>query len=175
MAGRAVLYDCRLHLARSDWETARLSALRYLEGFRTVGVGGDLFYAYLYLGQAEFGRGDFEEAEKWCRLALEAARLLAQEGKIPDQSNERGAVLRLLGSLALASGHFAQAGSFLKESAAIFASRQNRLEQGRTFLAQASLAAARGDFTAADASIGQARVLFKQLGAKRDLRELEKR
>jgi hypothetical protein len=61
----------------------------------------------------------------------------------------------------------------LIESSEIFEKYEHSLEQARTYVSRALLAADRGDQTQGRVHINEARMIFQQLGAKSDLFKLE--
>jgi tetratricopeptide (TPR) repeat protein len=110
-----------------------------------------------YLSEALFLMGDFVRAREVASEGL----ALAKEGKFHYASALNR---RLLGRLAQAEGNVADALRLLTEARELFVSAGMEHEVGRTDLALAELAHARGDRDALRAHLAQALALFTRLG-----------
>jgi predicted ATPase/class 3 adenylate cyclase len=162
----------RLYISTEDWTTALEYSQRSLDIFKEIGVLDHLVDVYTYTGLAWLGQGNLLQAKKWGEEALGMFRQLGT-GKLASQAEDRGRALRLVGDIACIEGRYKEAETLLIESSAIFQAIGNQLEQGRSTISLAALAAARQDFTLGRMLLNEARLIFKQLGAKNDVRKVE--
>jgi tetratricopeptide (TPR) repeat protein len=171
--GITYLHLSRLSVSIEDWKTALDYAGRSLEIIQGIGDRDSLVEIWINLGQAWLGLQDLDQARQY---GEEALKLLEQPGesRAAPQNEHRGRALRLLGEIARLQGNTVEAGQYLRECAAIFEASGNQLEQGRSSMALARLAAERGDVTGTRILLNEARLIFNHLGAPLDLRKLEK-
>jgi predicted ATPase/class 3 adenylate cyclase len=170
--GLNYLYLSRLYLQTEDWNTAGEYAQRAMQVFENLGGSDHLVDVYTNLGSAALGNGDLESAGSWAERALELFASLDQ-GQNRADVESRARALRLLGKVHLGEGDFSRAEPCLKESAAIFAQTGSQLENGRSAIALADLENARRNVAGARILTGEARVIFRQLGANLDLQRIE--
>jgi tetratricopeptide (TPR) repeat protein len=163
-------YFSRLYISTEDWHGALEYANRSLVVLKEVEDLDNLVDVYVNLGQAHLGLGNSESAQHW---GDEAMKLFCQlEGsKAPARAENRGRALRLLGEVARLNNEFTRAASSLQESAEIFQTIGNQLEQGRASLALARLAASQGDIANSRQRLDEARKTFQSLGASQDLQQ----
>lgn len=162
----------RLYISTEDWTTALEYSQRSLDIFKEIGVLDHLVDVYTYTGLAWLGQGNLHQAKKWGEEALGMFRQFGT-GKLATQAEDRGRALRMLGDIARLEGRYKEAETLLNESSAIFQVIGNQLEQGRTTISLAALAATRQDFTLGRMLLNEARLIFRQLGAKNDMRKVE--
>jgi predicted ATPase/class 3 adenylate cyclase len=166
------LYLCRLYVALEDWQAALDYSQRSQDSFREIGALDHLVDVYTYAGLAWLGLGDLEKARKAGEQALEVFKTLGT-GKLAAQAEDRGRALRLLGDVARQEGDFTRSEKLLLESAGIFEIIGNQLEQGRSAISLAALAADRKDLPAARMHLNEARLIFLQLRATQDLQKVD--
>ena len=162
----------RLYISTEDWANALEYSQRSLDIFKEIGVLDHLVDVYTYTGLAWLGQGNLHQAKKWGEEALGMFRQFGT-GKLATQAEDRGRALRMLGDIARLEGRYKDAETLLNESSAIFQVIGNQLEQGRTTISLAALAATRQDFTLGRMLLNEARLIFRQLGAKNDIRKIE--
>jgi tetratricopeptide (TPR) repeat protein len=161
-----------LYVALEEWDKALDYCTQGLKIFNEIGAMEYLVDLNTYTGLAWLGKGDPTQARQYGEEALALFDRL-NVGKASDQAEDRGRALRLLGQIALAEKDYSRAEQFLQESAEIFKAGGSQIEQGRTAYIRASGAIARGDIPAARLQLVEARLAFRQLGARVDLRMVD--
>jgi len=172
LVGLTHLNFSRLYVAIEDWHQAMEHSQRGLATFKEIASAEHMADLYTNAGQACLGLGNLEAARKSGEAALELIGQLDSSQPAAPSVN-RASALRLLGEAARLRGDYETAAGMLTESADIFAALGNQVEQGRSTVALAQLAAARGDRAGARVRLNEARLIFRQLGARLDLRKLE--
>jgi len=125
-----------------------------------------------YLGEAWFGIGEFKKAKQICDHTI---KFLNEINSSPsDNSLESGRMIRLLGKIALAQGKLDLAEENLQHSLQIFTAQGNQLEIGRTLSSLMNVATGRGDLELSLTYTQKAQRIFRRLGAKHDLKQLNK-
>lgn len=162
----------RLFLASEDWQAALEYSQRSLETFREIGAQDHLVDVYTYIGLANLGMNNLEEARRWGEDALGLFRHVST-GRLPGQAEDHGRAMRLLGEVMRRIGNFPYAETLLSQSSATFQTVGNQLEQGRSMVALARLAKDKGNPASARLMVHEAQLIFEQLGAKNDLKKLE--
>ncbi|MCL4562689.1 MAG: tetratricopeptide repeat protein [Chloroflexi bacterium] len=170
--GLTYLHFSRLHVALEEWDKALDYSTQGLKIFNEIGAMEYLVDLNTYTGLAWLGKGDLAQARRYGGEALGLFDRL-NPGKANDQAEDRGRALRLLGQVALAEKDYRRAEEMLQESAEIFKSVGSQIEQGRTAYIRAAAAAARSDVPAARLQLVEARLAFRQLGARIDLRRVD--
>jgi tetratricopeptide (TPR) repeat protein len=170
--GLIYLHFCRLYVSLENWETALKYCRLGLQTFNELGVMENLVDLNTYAGLAYLGLGDVNMAEKCACDALELYSRLNSNDRT-GMSEDRGRALRLLAQVFLARKLPEKAASYLKESAAIFRHVGNQVEQGRTSMIQAQQAMQMGSIASARILLNEARLVFRQLGARIDLKKVE--
>lgn len=166
------LYLCRLYVAQEDWDEALEYSRRSEESFREIGALDHLVDVYTYAGLAWLGKGSLQQARLAGEKALNVFKTLGT-GKLAAQAEDRGRALRLLGEVARLESDYTLSEQYLVESAGIFEIIGNQLERGRSFLSLASLSYDRQDLQNAEVQLQEAKKIFRQLGATRDLNIVE--
>jgi predicted ATPase/class 3 adenylate cyclase len=170
--GVVYLYYSRLYVSFEEWQSALDYSNRCLGIFKEIGDQEHLIEAYINLGQTWLGLGDIALAQQWSEEALRLLETIGS-GKTPMQAEDRGRVLLLMGEIARLQQNHPQASKFVREAAEIFSILGIRLEQGRSTVSLALLAASQGTQTRARVLFNKARLIFRQLGANQDLSKLE--
>lgn len=170
--GLIYLHFCRLYVSLENWETALKYCRLGLQTFNEIGVMENLVDLNTYAGLAYLGLGDVNMAEKCACDALELYNRLNVNDRT-GMSEDRGRALRLLAQVCLARKLPEKAAGYLKESASIFKHVGNQVEQGRTSLVQAQQAMQMGASATARILLNEARLIFRQLGARIDLKKVE--
>jgi adenylate cyclase len=165
-------YLSHLYILTEEWGTALDYANRGLMILEEIGAHEPLVDVYTNIGLARLGLGDLKLAEDWARKALDLGKRLSDEAG-SHKTEYFGRVFRLLGEISQIKDDGVGAERFLKESESVFAVVGSQVEQGRTIVARARLAASRGDRIGARMLLNEARLIFNQLGAQLDLRKIE--
>jgi tetratricopeptide (TPR) repeat protein len=152
----------RCWLAAKEWERCLESSQRGLAISQEIGSQENLVDLYASIGEAYLGMADSPKASQACQKAF---ALL--EGDHP--SLDRARILRLRGNIASQEEDYDRAAKWLHESLDMFTWLNNRLEMGRTLISLAVLAAQSKDPGTARIRLGEAKLIFRQLGAKLDL------
>jgi len=164
LTGMACLYLNRLALAEDNWAQALEYGQRSLAILTEIEARDDLPNAHTFTGMAWLGLGQWDDAQRAGEQALQLIAADNHKANAPVQ--ERGYALRLLGFIAHRRDQFDLAHQQLTESAAIFVTIGDRLEQGRAKLALAKLAHARGQADEAQTLEAEAQGIFEALGAR---------
>lgn len=165
MEGMAYHHLSRYWLAAHQWEKSLDYSRRALKVFAEIGAQEYLFDLYASLGEAWLGLGSTDEATK----ATSNALILFEDNNNSSVIMGKGRILRLLGNIAFIQGEFEASAQYLRESLADLNGPGNQLEMGRTLVAMARLARTRSDLSAYRLYLNEARLIFRQLGAKLDL------
>ncbi len=171
LIGLSYLNFSLLYVSIGEWTTGLDYSQRGLETFKEIASVEHMADMHTNAGQAWLGLGNLEKAAQAAEAAL--ALFGGADAPAPPPSENRGSALRLLGEVARLHGQYDEAERRLKQSAAIFVTLGDQIEQGRSNVALATLAAARGDRAGARVLLNEARLIFRQLGANLDLRKLE--
>ncbi len=158
------------YLMLGEWQMAYDYALLSLKLYTELDAREDVIILYSLLGGASLGLGNMEQAEKW---ANQGNQLVGADDAQAGETDAVGRLRRLWGEIYLARELPDKAEESLKKSRAIFARLDNELEEGRTIVALAVLSAVRGDYTRARVLSNEARLIFRQLGARADLNKVE--
>ncbi len=170
--GLAYLHFSRLYTALEDWTKALEFCHLGLQTFNEIGALEYMVDLNTYAGMAYLGLRNVEAARQYAQEALSLFDRM-NAGKTSTQAEDRGRALRLLGQVNLAEGNPEGADEALKESADIFNAIGNQIEQGRTAYARALTSLYRQDDTSARMLLNEARLIFRQLGARVDLRKVD--
>ncbi len=158
------------YLMLGEWQKAYDYALLSLKLYTELDAREDVIILYSLLGGASLGLGSMDQAEKW---ATQGNELVGAETSSPAETDAVGRLVRLWGEIYLERGLPEKAEESFNKSRAIFVRLDNELEEGRTIWSLARLAAWRGDSTRARVLANEARLIFRQLGAKADLGKAE--
>jgi predicted ATPase len=167
-----LMYFSRLCITQEAWQAALDYARQSQQIFVEIGARDELVDVYTLSAMAYLGLGSLKEARLW---AQNTADLLPKDkaGALSVHTDEGGRALRLLGEVSRLSGEFTRAEKLLDQSVQLFSRMGYILEQARTMMSQARLAADLGDQSQARVVLNEARLMFDQLGAKLDLQKLE--
>lgn len=172
LEGLAYMHLSRYWLAMCEWEKSLDYSNRSLAVFTALGSAENSLDLYASIGEAYLGMGQIEKAHAACETAHTLLREQTPDSE-PGPSLEQGRILRLAGNIARVRGNFERAAEALRNSADQFAAMDNHLELGRTSVALALLAIARNDQIGARVHVNEARLIFRQLRADVDLKQLE--
>ncbi len=152
-----------------EWSAALEHSWRSETIFKSLGEKANLVDVYVNQGVVYLGLRDLQKAASCAEQAL---ALLAEFGA-NDETDIKGAALRLLGDIHLAACDLESAQKLYQQSEQVFASSGSRLERGRLQMSLARLAALQANELLAQSCLKQAQELFEQLGARLDLQKLE--
>ncbi len=172
LEGMAYHHLSRLWLAAGEWEKSLDYSHKAHKVFTEIGAEENLADLYAAMGEAWLGLGLTAQARQAGEKGLELIEKEEGPGRPP--SPAKGRILRLLGNLEKLQGNLEESERLIKESAVINTTLHDQLESGRSLVALAQLAQARGDATAFRLHASEARIVFRQLGAKREIMALEK-
>jgi predicted ATPase/class 3 adenylate cyclase len=170
MEGLAYHHLSRLWLSAREWEKSLFFSNQALQIFMEIGAQDNLLDLYSSFGEAWLGLENQSEAEKICETALQV--IDSEEG--PTDNIGYGRVLRLMGDLAKMRGDLEAAVQLFKQSTDHFSRYGHQLELGRTLVSLARLDRKRKDSTSFRLHLNEARLIFRQLGAKIDLQYIER-
>ncbi len=163
----ACLYLGRLKSASNHFaESEQLLEFSYRE-FDALGSKDNLIDAMQYIIENSLASGDLSKAEAWLIRVRQAMESSQNPGS--DTAVQFGRLLRLEGRLAHRKGEHERAFAQLLESKAILESAGEKLETGRTCLELGHVCLIQRNLARATIYLNQARSLFMQLGAQRDL------
>ncbi len=111
---------------------------------------------------AEIALGRLDQARTYAQRSLATAEELGQ-------ADDSAIAYRVLGEIALAAGELNTAAELFERSSTLLLQLANRYELGKVRYQQARLALARNDSVAAAAARAEARAIFTELNAQRDL------
>jgi predicted ATPase/class 3 adenylate cyclase len=171
LEGLAYLHLSRYWLTAKEWQKSLECSQQSLATFQSMNSVENLGDLYVNMGEAWLGFNDVDQANKYAQSALQVLR--ERDGDPLPPTLEKGSVLRLLGNVERMLGNAGQASQMLKESMAIFTTLGNQLELGRTLVAMALLSLASKDKVGYRIHLAEARLIFRQLGALVDLRQVE--
>jgi tetratricopeptide (TPR) repeat protein len=152
-----------------DWPSALQYELRSESLFMNLGEKVNLVDVNVNLGLIYLGLKELGKAAKCGQQAITLLGEVAEDTEI----ESRGCALRLLGDVALAAGNLDESAKMYTQSAQILDLIGNRIERGRLWVSQANLAQARSARAEAESCLAQAGELFKQLGARLELRRVQ--
>ncbi len=158
------------YLMTGELQKAYDYALLSLKLYTELDAREDVIILYSLLGGAALGLGNLERAESW---AAQGRQLIGGDKPEAAQTDAVGRLRRLEGEIYLKRDQLEQAEACLKQSLDIFARLDNDLEEGRSLVALARLSTRRGDPSRARVLANEARLKFRQLGAKADLQKME--
>lgn len=167
-----LLYLSRLYVTTETWQTALDYANRSLKAFQEIGAKDELVDVYTNLGLTCLGLDDLAGASSWVEKA-QALLPKGEDGQLLIRTDEGARTVRLLAEVSRRNKDYPQAEKQLNQCMELFTRLGNSLEQGRTTLAQARLAAEQGNQVGARVLLNEARLIFRQLDAKLDLSKLE--
>lgn len=170
--GLACMYLGRLETAIGNHQKAADSLEEGLEIFAELGAEDNQIDCVCYIAENYLDWGNLAEATEWSQRANIA---LTKNGEKLMNSVQSGRVLRVQGAVARNAGDLDQAKKFLEESQEIFSVASEKLESARTSYELGLLAEERADFRGAQEYFNQARLIFTDVGAKKELQRVEAR
>jgi predicted ATPase/class 3 adenylate cyclase len=170
--GMLYLHFSRLWTAEENWKKSMEACQQGQQIFTELGVNEYLVDLKTYTGLAYLGLGNIDQASA---CADEAISLFDHQNadRRAAQAEDRARALRLMGLVAEKRRDYNRAKVCLTESQAIFAAVGNEMEEGRSACYLASLAVTCGDEATARGLLNQARMTFRQLGARADMRRVD--
>ncbi len=169
--GLASMYLGRLESSQGGYERADELLAHSQEIFEELGAQDNLVDAFCYRSENYLAWGNFGSAAHWCRIAR--SKLAIDGGELASDSVQSGRVLRLQGSLARIQGELNQSGYYLQESADIFQQAMEKLESARTAYELGLLELDRGKPGRAALCFEQAREIFIEVGAQKELERVD--
>jgi len=139
--------------------------------FEELGAQDNLVDAQCYRAENYLAWGNIGLAKKWSRKAK--SRLIADGGSLESDSVQSGRVLRLQGSIARRQRDLEQSEAYLQESADVFQVAMEKLESARTAYELGLLALDQDDPASAQTFFEQAREIFFEVGALKELERVE--
>jgi tetratricopeptide (TPR) repeat protein len=135
--------------------------------FEELDAQDNLIDAMCYLAECYLDWGDIENAIHWSKMSRDG---LTSGGSEPmGDSVQAGRVLRLQGAINRKRGNIDLAQHNLQESAIIFSAALEKLESARTAYELGLLALDMNDLKAADEYFEQAKAVYFEVGADREL------
>ena len=139
--------------------------------FEELGAQDNLIDAMCYLAEGYLDWGEIENSIHWSEKSWGA---LTGDGSDPTgDSVQEGRVLRLQGAINRKQGRLDQAQQRLQESAKIFSAALEKLESARTAYQLGLLSLDLDDPRAADEFFEQAKEIFSEVGAEKELLRVE--
>jgi adenylate cyclase len=166
--GLADMYLGRLETALGEYESAVDLLDESVQIFTELGAEDNLIDAMCYKAENYLAWGEVADAIQWSEKARDSLT-----GKLAEDSVQAGRVLRLQGSIARRQGDLKQAELALLESAQIFGAAYEKLESARTAFELGLLAQDLNDSDGAQDSFNEARVIFTEVGAEKELHRVE--
>ena len=166
--GLADMYLGRLETALGEYESAVDLLDESVQIFTELGAEDNLIDAMCYKAENYLAWGEVEDSIQWSEKARHGLT-----GKLAEDSVQAGRVLRLQGSIARRQGDLKRAELALMESAQIFGAAYEKLESARTAFELGLLAQDLNDSESAQDSFNEARVIFTEVGAEKELHRVE--
>lgn len=158
-------------LVQKDWSRALEYGQRSMGIFKELDSQENFIDAHVTVGIAWLNLGNIELAEESCHTIENV--LDSSKGQERGPLLQKGRALRLAASIAQAHADFDQAARLYRQSAEQFTALDNQLELGRTLADLAWLARQEADMGLAANYAGQARTIFRRLGAQLDLQAID--
>jgi len=168
LEGLGYMHMSRYWLAAAEWKKSTENCELALAIFEELDAQENIAALYTAMGVATKEQGELDKASEYS----EKARAIIEMQIVDLPSPEKGRNLRLRGEIARLQKRFGEARDLLEESTAQFTSLNDQLELGRTLLARAKLAGDIGEHTESRVHLREARLIFRQLGAKLDLHKV---
>ena len=169
--GLADMYLGRLNTARGQYEHSIEMLDESMQIFEDLGAQDNLIDTMCYLAENHLAWGDLEGSIRWSEKAHH--ELADDNGDLLDGSVQLGRVLRLQGTIARHQGEYARAEKLLLESAKIFSAAYEKLESARTAYELGLLALTRTKYSEAQHFFLEARTIFDEVGADKELLRLD--
>ncbi len=169
--GLAYMYLGRLETALGEYEQSVNLLVESLNIFRELGANDNLIDSMCYLAECYLAWEDLENSIHWSEQAWKA--LTSDGADLASDSVQAGRVLRLQGSIARQEGNLELASENLLDSAEIFSAAMERLESARTAYELGLLAYDLNDPERANIYFSQAREIFTEVGAEKELQRVE--
>ncbi len=169
--GLANMYLGRLETASGRYNRSVELLDESLKIFEELGAQDNLIDAMCYLAECYLAWGQLEKSIQWSEEAWEA--LTGDGAGLAEDSVQAGRVLRLQGSIARQEGDLDLADQNLLYSAEIFSAALEKLESARTAYELGLLALDLNDSERANGYFSQAREIFTEVGANKELQRVE--
>lgn len=169
--GLALMYLGRLKTAQGLFSPAEALLAECIRIMDELQAQDSLVDAQYYLAENYINQSDLLQAEKWVGHSLEILNSIHHSPS--EDSVIYGKMLRLQGTIARAKGDYDHAEELLSKSALIFQTSYERLEIAKTEMELGLLARDQGNFLESRRRLQEARLMFKQMGALRYLRQVE--
>jgi len=166
--GLAVMYLGRLQTAQGGYKEAVDYLDESMQIFEELGAQDNLIDAMCYLAENYLIWGDLESSIQWSENARQS-----MTDKLAEDSVQAGRVLRIQGAIARLEGDHEQARRSLLESAQIFNAAYEKLESARTAYELGLLAIEMGDNDDAEGYFHEAKSIFSEVGATKELGRVE--
>jgi tetratricopeptide (TPR) repeat protein len=166
--GLANMYQGRLKSALGGYKLAVRLLNESMQIFEELGAQDNLIDAMCYLAENYLSGREISEAIQWSEKAH-----LALGENLADDSVQAGRVYRVQGAIARYQGDLVQAASLLLESAEIFRAAYEKLESARTAYELGLLALEISDSDGAQEYFDEARNIFTEVGAEKELQRVE--
>lgn len=167
----AEMYLGRLQTAINQYNQAAKSLFDSIELFEDLGAQDNLIDAMCYLSENHLAMGDLKGSIRWIDKAHEI--LIGTQGDLSEDSVQSGRVLRLQGAIARLQGDLERANQLLLESAEIFSAAYEKLESARSAYELGLLAIDQADYPNAQKFFNDARVLFDEMGAGKEIHRVD--
>jgi class 3 adenylate cyclase/predicted negative regulator of RcsB-dependent stress response len=171
LEGLAEMHISRFWLADKQWQKSLEHSERGLSIFKGIGTQENLVELYISLGEAALNLGDVAKANQAFATGLDTFSSTVNNTEAPNL--DLGRLYRLQGNILLFTNEYEQAAVYLKKSIDQFTALKNHIETGRTILSQALLARERKDRMGERILLNEARLIFRQHGARLDLATAE--
>jgi predicted ATPase/class 3 adenylate cyclase len=166
--GLADMYLGRLETALGEFEHAVDLLDESVQIFTELGAQDNLIDAMCYQAENYLAWGEVGSSIQWSEKARQGLT-----GTLAEDSVQAGRVLRLRGAIARRQGELEQAKLLLLESAQIFGAAYEKLESARTAFELGLLAQDLKDSDSAQEYFNEARVIFTEVGAEKELSRLK--
>jgi predicted ATPase/class 3 adenylate cyclase len=166
--GLALMYLGRLQTAQRGYEEAVDYLDESMQIFEELGAQDNLIDAMCYLAENYLIWGNLDSAIRWSENARHS-----MTDKLAEDSVQAGRVLRIQGAIARLEGDHEQSRRSLLESAQIFNAAYEKLESARTAYELGLLAIEIGDNDDAEGYFHEAKSIFSEVGAIKELRRVE--
>ena len=168
--GLARMYLGRLSGSLGQYRVAENQLQECMHVFEELGAQDNLIDAATYLAENYLAQGDFERSMNW---AVKSLDLIRDNGNHGGGSVQYGRILRLQGAISWRRGDMEGAHQMLEESAALFHASYEKLEAARSEFELGLLASTQGDSLRGRGHFQEARMIFGQLGADKELQRVE--
>ena len=168
--GLARMYLGRLLGSLGQFPEAENQLQECMHVFEELGAQDNLIDAATYMAENYLAQGNFKRSMSW---AVKSLDLIEKNGNQGGGSVQYGRILRLQGAISRRRGDMEGAHQMLEESAAIFNASYEKLEAARSEFELGLLASNQDNYLKARGHFQEARMIFGQLGADKELQRVE--